>query len=87
VNWLYSAVRQAITTKTKAILVVNLFAHPARLAELRDIANEHGLSLIEDNAQSPLPREHGRACGTIGAGNHVLRDPTKRNSHGIAQVV
>lgn len=60
------AVRQAITAKTKAILVVNLFGHPARLAELRDIADEHGLSLIEDNAQSPLASEHGRACGTIG---------------------
>ena len=44
------AVRQAITPRTKAILAVNLFGHPAPLAELMSIAQEHGLKLVEDNA-------------------------------------
>lgn len=59
-------VRKNITEKTKAILVVNMFGHIAHLQELRDIADEHGLFLIEDNAQAPLGTEYGRYTGTIG---------------------
>jgi dTDP-4-amino-4,6-dideoxygalactose transaminase len=61
-----AAVRRLITPRTKAILAVNLFGHPARLAELLDIANEHGLMLVEDNAQAPLAKEGDRFAGTIG---------------------
>jgi perosamine synthetase len=59
-------VREAITPRTKAILVVNLFGHPAKLAELRQIADENGIYLVEDNAQGPLASENGRYAGTIG---------------------
>ncbi len=59
-------VRAEITDKTRAILAVNLFGHPARLAELREIADSHGIYLIEDNAQSPLGFENDRRCGTVG---------------------
>jgi dTDP-4-amino-4,6-dideoxygalactose transaminase len=59
-------VRRKITPRTKAILAVNLFGHPARLKELRALADEHGIFLIEDNAQAPLATEHGRYSGTIG---------------------
>jgi perosamine synthetase len=60
------AVMQAITRRTKAILVVNLFGHPAHLAELRKIADEHGIFIVEDNAQAPMAMESGRYAGTIG---------------------
>ncbi len=59
-------VAELITGKTKAVLAVNLFGHPARLAELRALADEHGLYLIEDNAQAPLAHENGQATGTVG---------------------
>lgn len=59
-------VRERITPRTRAIIAVNLFGHPARLSELRQIADEHGLLLIEDNAQGPLATENGRYAGTIG---------------------
>lgn len=59
-------VREVITPRTKAILVVNLFGHPARLAELRAIADEHGIYLVEDNAQAPFARENNRLAGTVG---------------------
>ena len=59
-------VRQNITSKTRAIFVVNLFGHIAHLSELRAIADEHGIFLIEDNAQAPLGSEHGHYAGTIG---------------------
>jgi dTDP-4-amino-4,6-dideoxygalactose transaminase len=46
--------------------VVNLFGHPAKLAELREIADKHQLKLIEDNAQGPLATENGHYAGTVG---------------------
>ena len=60
------AVEAAITPRTRAIIAVNLFGHPARLAELRELADRRGLYLIEDNAQSPLAMANGRLAGTIG---------------------
>lgn len=60
------AVRKAVTARTKAIIAVNLFGHPARLDALMQLAEEHGLYLIEDNAQGPLAEDTGRFAGTIG---------------------
>jgi len=59
-------VRAQITPRTKAIIAVNLFGHPARLQELRALADEYGIYLIEDNAQAPLGSEFGRATGSVG---------------------
>ena len=59
-------VRKNITKKTRAILVVNMFGHIAHLEELRAIADEHGLFLVEDNAQAPLGTENGRYAGSVG---------------------
>jgi dTDP-4-amino-4,6-dideoxygalactose transaminase len=60
------AVRRAITPRTRAIIAVNLFGHPARLSELMSIAHRHNLILVEDNAQGPLAMEGERYAGTIG---------------------
>lgn len=60
------SVRAAMTPRTRAIIAVNLFGHPAKLTELRAIADERGLILIEDNAQAPLAREDDRYAGSIG---------------------
>ncbi len=60
------AVEAAITPRTRAIVVVNLFGHPARLAALRALADRRGLFLIEDNAQAPLGAENGVLAGTVG---------------------
>lgn len=59
-------VKAEINPKTKAILAVNLFGHPARLKELRELADKHGIYLIEDNAQAPFATENGVYSGTIG---------------------
>lgn len=61
-----AAVAAAITPRTRAILAVNLFGHPAPLAHLRTLADRHGLMLVEDSAQAPAATEHGRRCGTVG---------------------
>ena len=58
-------VKAAITPKTRAIIAVDLFGHPAALHELRTLADEHGIFLIEDAAQAPLASENGRFAGTI----------------------
>jgi dTDP-4-amino-4,6-dideoxygalactose transaminase len=60
------SVRSRIGPRTKAIIAVNLFGHAARLAELKAIARQHRLFLIEDNAQAPLASEEHALSGTVG---------------------
>lgn len=60
------SVKQKISPKTKAIVAVNLFGHPAKLHELRAFADQKGIYLIEDNAQGPFATENGVFAGTIG---------------------
>lgn len=59
-------VEAAITPRTRAILVVDLFGHPAALAALRRLADAHGIFLVEDAAQAPLASENGSFAGTVG---------------------
>ncbi len=60
------SVNERITERTKAILTVNLFGHPSRLKELKELADKHNLLLIEDNAQAPGAVYKGQLTGTIG---------------------
>ena len=46
------ALRKAITPKTKAIIPVHLYGHPAPMQEILAVANEYGIPVIEDNAQA-----------------------------------
>lgn len=46
------ALRKAITPKTKAIVPVHLYGHAAPMEEILQIAKEHNLYVIEDNAQA-----------------------------------
>lgn len=59
-------VAAAITPRTRAIIAVNLFGHPARLHELASLARSSGIALVEDNAQGPLASESGSYAGTVG---------------------
>lgn len=56
---------ERITPSTKAILVVDIFGHPADMDEIMAIAREHRLVVIEDNAQGPGARYHGRFAGCL----------------------
>jgi len=60
-------VESLITERTKAILAVNIFGHPAKLSSLKEISKKYDLTLIEDNAQSPLAVNEGQLAGTIGS--------------------
>ncbi|GJQ06819.1 cell surface polysaccharide biosynthesis protein [Capnocytophaga cynodegmi] len=46
------AIKKAITPKTKAIVPVHLFGQPANMEAIMQIAKEHNLFVIEDNAQA-----------------------------------
>lgn len=63
-----AAVREAITPRTCAIIAVHLFGCPAPVRELRALADEHGIALIEDCAQAYLTRvaPDGAWAGTVG---------------------
>lgn len=60
------SVEAAITPRTKAIVVVHLYGHAADMDAMLEVANRHGLALIEDCAQSTGAEWKGRKTGTIG---------------------
>lgn len=58
-------VAAAITERSKAILAVHMYGHPADLDGLLQIAETHGLVLIEDAALATGARYKGRRVGSI----------------------
>jgi dTDP-4-amino-4,6-dideoxygalactose transaminase len=56
----------AITTRTKAIIPVHLYGQPAHLAPIVAIARNHGLSILEDAAQSHGATYCGQRIGAHG---------------------
>lgn len=61
-----AAVGAAVTPRTVGIVPVHLFGQPARMPELREIADRHGLFVVEDAAQAHGASEGGRPVGTLG---------------------
>jgi dTDP-4-amino-4,6-dideoxygalactose transaminase len=55
-----------ITPRTKAIMPVHMAGNPARMDELKAVAEKHGLKIIEDCAQAFGASYKGRFCGSIG---------------------
>ncbi len=59
-------VEQAITSRTRAIMPVHLYGQCAAMTALKDIAQRHGLRLIEDAAQAHGAQLHGQRAGSLG---------------------
>lgn len=59
-------VEQKITNKTKAIIAVHLYGQPARMTELRALADRYGLLLFEDAAQAHGALYQGKRTGGLG---------------------
>jgi len=59
-------IEPAITDRTKAIVPVHYAGVPCAMDVIMDIANRHGLMVIEDAAQALLSSDSGRFLGTIG---------------------
>lgn len=62
-----AAVENAITPRTKAILAVHIYGNLCDMDALADIAERHGLHLIEDAAEALGSIWHGRRAGSMGA--------------------
>lgn len=59
-------IREKITSRTKAIIPVHLYGHPAQVKKIQSICQEYRLFLIEDCAQSHLSALDGQYVGTFG---------------------
>ena len=55
-----------ITPRTRAVMAVHMYGHPADMDPLRGLADRHGLVLIEDAAQAHGAEYKGRRCGGLG---------------------
>lgn len=62
------AVARKVTPRTRALVPVHLYGHPADLDPLRDIAARHSLAIVEDACQAIGARYRGRTVGTSGLG-------------------
>jgi dTDP-4-amino-4,6-dideoxygalactose transaminase len=70
-------VEEKITQNTKAIIAVHLYGRPANMTELYNIANKHGLKLIEDAAQAHNAKYFGKKAGNLGDAAAFSFYPTK----------
>ena len=60
------SVKEQITPKTSAILVVHLYGHPCDMTALKNLADEYGIKIIEDCAQAHGAEYEGTRVGAIG---------------------
>ena len=56
----------AVGPRTKAVIAVHLYGHPADVDPLREICSTHGLALVEDACQAHGARYRGRPTGGLG---------------------
>src|SRR3989441_3083575 len=61
-----TGIERAITSRTKAILPVHLYGHPAHMDPIRQLAEQRGLIVIEDACQAHGARYKGRRAGSLG---------------------
>ncbi len=60
------SIEKAITKKTKAIIPVHIYGQPANMAEIKAIAQKHGIKIVEDAAQAHGSRYQGKRVGSLG---------------------
>ncbi|OHC83119.1 MAG: erythromycin biosynthesis sensory transduction protein eryC1 [Rhodospirillales bacterium RIFCSPLOWO2_12_FULL_67_15] len=57
---------RALTPRTKAVLPVHMFGHPAPMDRIMAICRPRGIRVVEDIAQAPLAEVHGKKVGSFG---------------------
>ncbi|OHA65114.1 MAG: polysaccharide biosynthesis protein [Candidatus Wildermuthbacteria bacterium RIFCSPHIGHO2_01_FULL_49_22b] len=73
-----SQIEKKITKKTKAILAVDVFGHPADWDAILKIAAKHKLKVIEDSAEAIGSAYKGRPCGSFGDASIFSFYPNKQ---------
>jgi dTDP-4-amino-4,6-dideoxygalactose transaminase len=59
-------IQRLITTRTKAVVAMHYAGVGCEMEELMDIAERHGLEVVEDNAHGLFGKYKGRQLGTFG---------------------
>ena len=82
-----ASVEASITERTKAIMPVHLYGHPAKMDKLKEIADKHGLQIFEDAAQAHGASLHGTPVGAFGSFAMFSLYPTKNMTSGEGGMV
>jgi perosamine synthetase len=80
-------IEEKITNKTKAILAVDIFSHPADWDKLNEIAKKHKLFLIEDSAEAFGSEYKGKKCGGFGDAAIFAFYPNKQLTTGEGGII
>jgi perosamine synthetase len=88
-TWCLSAknLSHYISSKTKAIVAVHTYGNVCDIDEIMKIADEHGIAVIEDCAESLFSKYKGRYCGTFGKINTFSFQATKTITTGEGGLV
>ena len=81
------AVEAAVTKRTKGIMPVHLYGHPADMIRLGAVADRYGLAIYEDAAQAHAAEWQGRPTGTFGTFGLFSLYPTKNMTSGEGGMV
>ena len=82
-----AAVEAAITPRTKGIMPVHLYGHPANMTALNALAQKHGIAIYEDAAQAHGAQWQGQSVGTFGEFGMFSLYPTKNMTSGEGGMV
>jgi dTDP-4-amino-4,6-dideoxygalactose transaminase len=81
------AVEAAVTPRTKAVMPVHLYGHPAAMDRFQDLAERHGLQLFEDAAQAHAASLHRTPVGAWSLAASFSFYPTKNMTSGEGGMV
>ena len=81
------AVEAAVTSRTRAVMPVHLYGHPADMSAIMAVARRHNLLVVEDAAQAHAASLDGVPCGAFGAAAAFSFYPTKNMTSGEGGMV
>ena len=83
-----SLIEEAITPRTKAILIVHLYGQCAYTDKIGELCKKYGLKLVEDNAQAHGCVYNGKKTGSLGdAAGHSFYPGKNLGALGVAGAV
>lgn len=77
----------AITKRTRAAVIVDVFGQPARWDKIRKIASRHGIKLIEDSCEAIGAEFKGKRAGSFGVAGTFAFYPNKQITCGEGGVI